>query len=99
MLLGNLTGDRSQQHLQSVLCQRSFLAHEQRSHQPRVGISHWICGGEVKVGDAGGIRRGGAVLHLPGVGEGLSWTDVRVLAGDLCKVAQRRTAIGNSQQH
>lgn len=79
----------TQQHLPSALCQSSFLAHEQRSHQPRVGIGDWICGGEVKVGDAGGIRGRGAVLHLPGVGEGLPWTDVRALAGDLYSVPQR----------
>lgn len=93
------TGDSiMQQHLQSTLCQRSFLAHEQRSHQPRVGVGDWICRREVKVRDTGGIRGRGAFHHLPDVGEFVPGNDLGALAGNTYSVP-KTTTIGNSRQN
>ncbi|KAF3840792.1 hypothetical protein F7725_006654 [Dissostichus mawsoni] len=58
------------------ICPRSFLAHEQRSHQSRAGVPDGIGGRVVQVGDAGRIRWRRTLYHLPGVAEVLPWSHV-----------------------
>lgn len=70
---------RNGMDLWSVVCQSSFLAHEQRSYESRVGVPDRIHGREVKVWDTGGIGGRGAFHHLPDIGEALPWSNLGVI--------------------
>lgn len=53
-----------------------FLTNQQGAYETRVGVSDWIAGGEVQVGNTGRVTFRRSLPQLPPVGERFTWLNL-----------------------
>lgn len=63
-------------YLSAIGIQCIFLTHQQGAYETRVGVSDWITGGEVQVGNTGWVTFRWSLLQLPPVGEPFTWLNL-----------------------
>lgn len=63
-------------YLSAIGIQCIFLTHQQGAYETRVGVSDWITGGEVQVGNTGWVTFRWSLLQLPPVGERFTWLNL-----------------------